>query len=557
MNRDRGCTARAIRRNPHSGLYFLPGRAPVSRRPDACLTGVRQVAQLPYFVLGPNTLVSIIGLMRGRDTTSPTPARNWRTATVDVVIPAFNEQDNIVLCLASLVGQTLRPRKIIVVDDGSSDHTASRAVRFGSVHGLNVLVIKRVMSIGKTPSIKDQARALDSDVLFVLDADTILESDNYIERTVQELYQGVGIASACGSILPLRETDRRAADAGASLRAFAAASPSYKPRPARNRLRRVATAITNTYREVLYLFLQRLVFHGQMAVFGTVANPAGCAVAYRRAYLEQIFDAFEPVLGDDLTNSEDIFIGLAMLNEGYRNIQVLDVCARTVEPEVQRLPKQLSLWSSAFLQSAFYFDQLLKSPFKVFRRRHLHRGPKNTPGGMLEALRVPSRSVAYATAGPTPTSHAFLTLAEKSDLTAVGRARAGGSTLRLTPGNRLERRYIQEPYRQAFGSQHTKKYGRPAGWMLLASAVEKIALPTVFLIMVLLGTWETLIITMGAETLLTVTALAIVMKRRWFEYFVKGIVISPLRYALLIFEIGTIARFASDLWLTGNRRWRK
>jgi glycosyltransferase involved in cell wall biosynthesis len=513
------------------------------------------VAQLPYFVLGPNALLSIIGLMRGRDTTPPTPARDWRAVAVDVVIPAFNEQDNIVRCLASLAGQTMRPRKIVVVDDGSSDYTASRAVRFGTVHGLNVVVIKRAMSIGKTPSIKDQARALDSDVLFVLDADTILESGNYIERTVQELYQGVGIASACGSILPLRERDRRGADAADPVRAFVEASASYKPAPPKNRLRRLASAITNTYREVLYLFLQRFVFHGQMAVFGTVANPAGCAVAYRRAYLEQIFDTFEPTLGDDLTNSEDIFIGLAMLNEGYRNVQVLDVCARTVEPEVQRLPKQLSLWSSAFLQSAFYFDALLRSPFKVFRRRRLHRGPRNTSGGSLQLLKVPSRAVAYAAGGP-PSSHAFLTLPDIGNAVPP-RALGGGSTAATASGGGIERRYIQEPYRQAFGSQHTRNYGRPGGWMLLASAVEKIALPTSLLIMVLLGWWETLVVTIGAEALLTATALAIVMKRRWWEYFLKVIAVTPLRYGLVVCEITTIARFGRDVWVTGNRRWRK
>jgi hypothetical protein len=93
--------------------------------------------------------------------------------------------------------------------------------------------------------------------------------------------------------------------------------------------------------------------------------------------------------------------------------------------------------------------------------------------------------------------------------------------------------------------------------MLLAAAIEKIALPTALLIMVLLAAWEPLLITIGAETLLTVTALAMVMKRRWLEYFVKGIAVTPLRYGLLLSELATIGRFARDLWLTGNRRWRK
>src|SRR4029453_15664221 len=119
-----------------------------------------------------------------------------------------------------------------------------------------------------------------------------------------------------------------------------------RPAPAKSWLRKLARGVTNLYREVLYLFLQRIVFRGQMEVFGTVCTPAGCAVAYRRTYLETLFDKVEPQLGDDLTNSEDIFIGLAMLDEGYRNIQVIDVLAPPFEPEVPRRPTQVT-WRCA------------------------------------------------------------------------------------------------------------------------------------------------------------------------------------------------------------------
>ena len=72
------------------------------------------------------------------------------------------------------------------------------------MNGVELTAIQRRKPIGKTPTIKRQAREFDSDVEFILDADTVLESDNYIERTVQELYQAVGIASAFGTILPQR-----------------------------------------------------------------------------------------------------------------------------------------------------------------------------------------------------------------------------------------------------------------------------------------------------------------------------------------------------------------
>ena len=117
-------------------------------------------------------------------------------------------------------------------------------------------------------SIKDQARTLDSDVLFVLDSDTILESDNYIERTVQDLYQDVGVASACGRVLPFREKHRL---------------------------------------EGLCLFLQRFTVRRPMTICGTTSGMTGCAVAYRRAHLEALFDA----------------------TGRYRSIEVTDVRARS------------------------------------------------------------------------------------------------------------------------------------------------------------------------------------------------------------------------------------
>ena len=510
------------------------------------------MAQLPHFVFSPSTLIGAIGLMRGPDTTPATPARDWRSVTVDVVIPARNEQDNIVRCLASVLRQTRQPRTIVVVDDGSTDATAARARAFAEFHGVNVRVVRRFTSIGKTPTIKEQARTLDSDVLFVLDADTLLESNTYIERLVEELYQGVGIASAFGSILPLRERDRRAADESPAVQWFADAHPSHEPVRQKRWWRRLASGITNTYREVLYLFLQRVVFHGHMAMFGTVSNPAGCAVAYRRAYLENLFNTVEPQLGDDLTNSEDIFIGLGMLNEGYRNVQVLDVLARTVEPEVQRVPRQLYLWSSAFLQSAFYFDDLLKSPFKVIKRHGRGRGAGG-PGRRFKPVAVRSGSVAYAAAAPAPVSGLFSTMTNLTLRTPRIWTSAGAAA----DFAGRERRRAREPYRQAFGGEHTRLYGRPAGWVLLASSVEKIAFPTVTLLMLIFRNWEGLLITIGAETLLAVVALTLVMKGRRLEYFVKGIAVTPVRYALLAFELLTIAQFASDLWLTGNRRWRK
>jgi len=458
------------------------------------------MAFTPYFILSPNTLMSIAGYIHGPDKTVPTPAEDWRKASVDVVIPALNEEHNIALCLASVLSQTIRPKRIIIIDDGSSDNTTHYAKAFGELNGIEMVVIQRQSPIGKTPTIKRQSREFDSDVEFILDADTILESDNYIERAVQELYQAIGIASACGTILPLRYKDREAMSRTPAAEKFFAGVPeaSVKPPGFFSRWQR---SITNLYRDVLYMFLQRFIYKGQMVFFGTITNPVGCAVAYRRKYVKDLFDKYEPILGDDLTNSEDIFIGFALLDKGYRNIQLTDVYARSEEPRANQLPNQIYMWSSSFLQSCYYFDTLLRGPFKSFKRWRKRSQDKK----------------------------------DKIE----------------------ERRVIKEPYRQSFGEETTKTYGRPIGWVLMTSAMEKVFFPATLLIMIILKLWIPLAITVLIETLISLTILMLISKPHRVKYLLKGILATPLRYSSLLYDLFTILRFAADLWIFRSRRWRK
>jgi glycosyltransferase involved in cell wall biosynthesis len=524
------------------------------------------MATMPYFVISPSTVLSLWGLLRGPDKTIPTPAEDWRQAKVDVIIPALNESTTIIMCLASVLRQTMRPRRIMLIDDGSTDGTTERARAFCAHHGVELTAIRRRKPIGKTPTIKRQARELDSDVEFILDGDTILESENYIERTVQELYQAVGIASAFGTVLPMRQKDQRDAEAGREVRSFLAAHPGGMPSERKPPIRRFARGVTNLYREVLYLFLQRFVYRGQMAFFGTTSNPIGCAVAYRRKYVQALFDHVSPILGDDLTNSEDIFIGFAMLNEGYRNIQLTDVYARTVEPEAHRLARQVYLWSSSFLQSCYYFDPLLRSPFKAFKRWRSESGH----GAPNATAKTDSRRLFPSPAMGTPmladgvSSGAFLPASVPMSRPMQSAALANPSQFSdagLTGSGRpligAERRVIAEPYRQAFGRTRTEQFGRPAGWTLLLSAIEKVFFPTSLLIMVILQWWEELAVTVAAETAVCVMALFIVMKGRRLEYALKALAITPIRYALLGLDLLTMGRFVTDLWLTNDRRWRK
>lgn len=463
------------------------------------------MATAPWFVISPNTLLSIIGLLHGPDKTVPTPQENWHAAVVDVVIPAYKEEDNIVYCLASIIRQTMKPRHIILVDDGGKDATVKQAMEFAASIGIDIIVIERAKSIGKTPTIKRQAREFDADVEFILDGDTFLEDERYIARCVEELYKGIGIASACGTILPMRLRDRAAIAETPEFQKYLGGEKYEDPFAKVGRLSLIWWWFTNLYRECLYMVLQRFIYNGQMVFFGGITNPVGCAVAYRRKYIKELFDHYEPIFGDDLTNSEDIFIGFALNNEGYRNIQVMDITARSEEPEVQRLPRQVYLWSSSFLQSCYYFDALLRSPFKAPRRGW--RRFKAWRSGEAKSIE--------------------------------------------------EKRKIKEQYRQPFGVEYTYQWGRPIGWVIFMSAFEKISFPTAVIILALLQMWEPLVVTCAAEVILSSSILAVVSKGERVKAFFKGLFITPIRYGLLMMDTITIMRFVTDLWITGNRKWRK
>lgn len=459
------------------------------------------MALVPYFILSPNTVLSLIGLIRGSDPTVPTPTEDWINATVNVVIPVHNEQYTIILCLTSLMEQTLKPKKIILVDDGSSDHTLEYVKIFSHEHKLPIEIIKRKEPIGKTPTVKRQSRDFEADVEFILDGDTVLESPNYIARCVEELYQGIGIAAACGIVSPLYDSQRLQLYKHEKVQKFLKIKTDAQIQIPRSWWEKLSQGWTNIFRDVLYTYLQNFLYIGQMKFFGSIINPIGCAVAYRQKYVRELFDLYEPKHGDNLTNSEDIFIGFAMIHKGYRNIQLQDVRCRSREPQLQKLPSQIYLWSSSFIQSCYFFPALFFSPFKFFKR-----------WGKYKAF-------------------------HSSDF--------------------KEQRKIQEAYRQAFGDEITKKRGRPMGWVIFFSFFEKVSFSLLFWFFIIMGWWEIIAWTLLLESTLALSILMIITKGYRWKYLFKGIIITPLRYLSVLFDIFIAKHFAIEVWVFRFNKWRK
>ena len=104
-----------------------------------------------------------------------------------IVIPAYNEDAFIALTLQSLVSQTLLPKKVVVVNDNSTDKTAEIVLAFAKENSFITLVNKTSEAIHLPGSKVIQAfhkgfETLDNnyDIIVKLDADLILPN-NYFE----------------------------------------------------------------------------------------------------------------------------------------------------------------------------------------------------------------------------------------------------------------------------------------------------------------------------------------------------------------------------------------
>lgn len=103
--------------------------------------------------------------------------------TVTVLIPAHNEEASVGLTIASLLQQSLRPDRVIVVADNCTDQTVERAQAAG------VEVIESVENSDKKAGALNQVLKQilpdlgDNDVVMIMDADTMLD-DGFIEAAV-------------------------------------------------------------------------------------------------------------------------------------------------------------------------------------------------------------------------------------------------------------------------------------------------------------------------------------------------------------------------------------
>ena len=121
-----------------------------------------------------------------------------------IVIPAHNEEKFIALTLESLVHQTILPKKVVIVNDNSTDNTAEIVVAFAEKHPWISLINKTSEAIHLPGSKVIQAfqkglEALDDNYDFIVKADAdLIFPKNYFETIISHFKADAKIGMAGG-----------------------------------------------------------------------------------------------------------------------------------------------------------------------------------------------------------------------------------------------------------------------------------------------------------------------------------------------------------------------
>lgn len=107
------------------------------------------------------------------------------TPTISVVIPAYNAERFISRALASVESQTLKPDQVIVIDDGSTDDTASQVNAFAQ-HSTLAVVLERQLNQGSSAARNNGIRKATGELITFLDADDLVYP-TFLQHTVSGL----------------------------------------------------------------------------------------------------------------------------------------------------------------------------------------------------------------------------------------------------------------------------------------------------------------------------------------------------------------------------------
>ncbi len=268
------------------------------------------------FILFFSLFTSIFFLTTFLENNTSNSKKPKRYPKISVIIPAFNESENIVNSIKSALNVNYPKDKIevIVVDDASIDDTYEQAKK---MEGKNVKVFTKEHG-GKAKAVNFGIKKASGEIIMVLDADTFPDKNCF--KNIVGYFDDKNVMAA----LPLIKI--------------------WKPKNIIEKCQVVEYTI-------MAMIKRSFTFIGTMA-----CTPAGAFI--RKSFL----DKYGGFATDTLT--EDFEMGLRIHSKGFKIIQSLDSQVYTVVPnKVKKLIRQRVRWSYGTLENIKKYDFLLSKEY--------------------------------------------------------------------------------------------------------------------------------------------------------------------------------------------------
>ncbi len=236
---------------------------------------------------------------------------------ISMIIPAYNEENNIKKCINSLINQEYNGRiEIIVIDDGSTDKTRRILKNYESKRLIKlILKNKPGKPTGKISSINLGVKIAKNSIVGVLDADSYLNS-KAIKNMIGEFEN-----SEVGAVVPIVKV--------------------HKPKKFLERMQVIEYTLSMCVRKLA-------------SNTGSLFLTHGVGTLFRKKALREV-NYFE-----DNTLTEDLNIGLKLIKKGYRIRSLFNAIGYTVVPDqTSGVIKQRLRWNGGLFENSYWFKDLL------------------------------------------------------------------------------------------------------------------------------------------------------------------------------------------------------
>jgi len=256
--------------------------------------------------------------IRRKTITSPARLMPRFGGRVTVLIPAWNESENVKATVQSVLNNTRQPDEVIVIDDGSTDDTLMHAKRMAAVYP-NVVKTLTKENGGKSSALNYGLTHVTGDVVIAIDGDTVLDPECI--DAVARAFADPRVGAVAGKIVPAN-----------------------------------TNTLLEKYQHLEYLIGQNM-DKEVVSALGSVNIVPGAVGAWRRDIITQVGGYSE----DTLVEDQDLT--LAVLGEGYKVVYVPEAVAYTEVPtKIRSFYLQRFRWTYGTFQCVWKYRHYLMEP---------------------------------------------------------------------------------------------------------------------------------------------------------------------------------------------------